>query len=130
MKNSALHKPSLRSLKQALKGDDHELKALLTTYHASEIALLFDALSTESHERIIGLLPAELASEVLSKMGTELHPEKLLENLHPIRRSEIIEELDYDDATDIIGQLPESQQQEILEELGEEDAAHIRNLLT
>ena len=62
-------------------------------------------------------------------MDSEFHPERLLENLHPERRSEIVEELDYDDATDIISQLPEEQQQEILMGLDEEDASNIRSLL-
>ncbi|KAI9550698.1 hypothetical protein GHT06_004963 [Daphnia sinensis] len=70
-----------------------------------------------------------MASEIISEMDSEFHPEKLLENLLPERRSEIVEELDYDDATDIISQLPEEQQQEILEELDEEDATNIRTLL-
>ncbi|MDB5015047.1 MAG: magnesium transporter, partial [Daejeonella sp.] len=92
-------------------------------------AILFESLPQEARERIISLLPAELASEVISEMDAEFHPEKLLENLHPERRSEIIEELDYDDATDLISQLPEDQQKEILEELDEEDATNIRSLL-
>jgi magnesium transporter len=63
-------------------------------------------------------------------MDAESHPERILENLHPEKRSEIVEELDYDDATDIISQLPEEQQNEILLELDEEDASTIRTLLT
>jgi magnesium transporter len=63
-------------------------------------------------------------------MDAESHPEKILENLNPEKRSEIVEELDYDDATDIISQLPEEQQNEILLELDEEDASNIRTLLT
>lgn len=130
MKNLDLNKPNLTSVREAIKGDDEGLKGLISAYHASEIALLFENLPQEACERIIGLLPAELASEVIAEMGAEQHPEKLLENLQPSRRSEIIEELDYDDATDIISQLPENQQKEILDELDEEDASTIRNLLT
>jgi magnesium transporter len=63
-------------------------------------------------------------------MDAESHPERILENLNPEKRSEIVEELDYDDATDIISQLPEEQQNEILLELDEEDASTIRTLLT
>ena len=130
MKNLELNKLSLINVKQALGGDDEELKRLILVYHASEIALLFESLTQESRERMISLLPIELASEVISEMDAELHPEKLLESLQPARRSEIIEELDYDDATDIIGQLPERQQKEMLNELNEKDASSIRNLLS
>lgn len=130
MQSFELDKSDVLRIKQALEGDDETLKTLISEYHASEIAILFESLPQEARERIISLLPAELASEVISEMDAEFHPEKLLENLHPERRSEIIEELDYDDATDIISQLPEKQQNEILGDLDEEDASHIRNLLT
>lgn len=129
MQSFELDKSDLLKIKRALEEDDAALKKLISEYHPSEIAILFESLSQESRERIISILPAELASEVISEMDSEFHPEKLLENLHPERRSEIVEELDYDDATDIISQLPEEQQREILQELDEEDASNIRSLL-
>lgn len=73
IKNLELNKLSLINVKQALKGDDEQVKALISSYHASEIALLFESLTQESRERMIGLLPAELASEVISEMDAELH---------------------------------------------------------
>lgn len=129
MQSFELDKSDLIKIKRALEEDDSVLKEMISEYHTSEIAILFENLSQEARERIISILPAELASEVISEMDSEFHPEKLLENLHPERRSEIVEELDYDDATDIISQLPEEQQQEILKGLDEEDASHIRTLL-
>lgn len=129
MQSFELDKSDILKFRKALEEDDSELKALVAEYHPSEIAKLFENLPQESRERIISVLPAEIASEVISEMDAEFHPERLLENLHPERRSEIVEELDYDDATDIISQLPEEQQQEILEELDEEDASNIRSLL-
>jgi magnesium transporter len=129
MQSFELDKSDILKIRKALDDDDSALKALVSEYHPSEIAILFEGLSQEARERIISILPAEIASEVISEMDAEFHPEKLLENLHPERRSEIVEELDYDDATDIISQLPEEQQQEILEELDEEDASNIRSLL-
>jgi magnesium transporter len=129
MQSFELDKSDLIKIKQALEESDDTLKAFILDYHPSEIAILFESLSQESRERIISILPAELASEIISEMDSEFHPEKLLENLLPERRSEIVEELDYDDATDLISQLPEEQQQEILEELDEEDASNIRSLL-
>ena len=129
MQSFELDKTDLLKIKQALEGGNEALKSFISEYHPSEIAILFESISQESRERIISILPAEIASEVISEMDSEFHPEKLLENLLPERRSEIVEELDYDDATDIISQLPEEQQKEILEELDEEDASNIRSLL-
>ncbi|MXV50497.1 magnesium transporter [Pedobacter sp. HMF7647] len=130
MQSFELDKTDLQRVKQALEGDEENLKSLLSEYHASEIAILFENIPQESRERIIHILPAEIASEVLSEMDAEIHPEKILENLHPEKRSEILEELDYDDATDIISQLPEHKKEELLGEMDEEDATQIRNLLT
>lgn len=130
MQSFDLDKTDIQALKQALEADEATLKALLLEYHASEIAILFESLPEESRERIINILPSDIASEVIAEMDSGIHPEKILQNLHPEKRSEIMEELDYDDATDIISQLSEDDQEEILEEIDEEDASHIRNLLS
>ena len=130
MQSFELDKTDLMRIKEALEADDAALKELLSEYHASEIAIILEGLPQESRDRIINILPSDLASDVLSEMDAESHPERILENLNPEKRSEIVEELDYDDATDIISQLPEEQQNEILLELDEEDASTIRTLLT
>jgi len=130
MQSFELNRSDVQRIKQALEGDEESLKVLLAEYHASEIAILFGSLPQEARERIINILPADIASEVISEMDYEIHPEKILENLHPEKRAEIMEELDYDDATDIISQLPEAQQDEILKGLDAEDASNIRALLT
>ncbi|TAF44383.1 MAG: magnesium transporter [Sphingobacteriales bacterium] len=130
MQTFELSKSDIHKIKQALEGEEIELLELLRDYHASQIAILFQSLPIQSQTRIINLLSAEIASDVIAEMDAESHPEDLLLNLHPGKRQEIVEELDYDDATDIISQLNEAEQQEILEDLDTEDATEIRNLLT
>ncbi len=125
-----IDKTDVQRLKAALDGDEAVLQQVLQQYHSSEIAILFENLSPAERERIVNILPAETASEVISAMDEEHHPAELLVNLTPEKRSEIVEELDYDDATDLISQLDESDQQEILDDLDHEDASAIRNLLT
>ncbi len=129
MQSFELDRTDVSKIKVALIGDDEHLKVLLEKYHASEIAILFTSIQQEDRERIINLLSVELASEVIAEMHEESHPEELLLHLHPEKRTEIVEELDYDDATDIISQLEVHEQKEILEDLSENDASHIRNLL-
>lgn len=130
MQSFDLDKTDLLRIKTALEADDAELENVLKEYHASEIAILFEKLQQEEKERIINILPADIASEVLSEMDEEHGPAELLVNLDPEKRTEIVEELDYDDATDIISQLDEEDQQEILEDLDHEDASSIRALMT
>ncbi|QHS57153.1 magnesium transporter [Mucilaginibacter sp. 14171R-50] len=129
MQSFEIDKTDLLRIKTALEGDDAELQVVLNDYHASEIAILFEKLPQEAKERIINILPTETASEVISEMTEESHPEELLVGLHPEKRSEIVEEMDYDVATDIISQLDKEDQQEILEDIDQEDATSIRALL-
>ena len=130
MQSFDLDKTDVSKLKQAISGDNELLKATLAEYHASEIAILFESISSDDRERIINLLDVEIASEVIAEMHEEAHPEELLLQLHPDKRTEIVEELDYDDATDIISQLEEHEQKEILQDLNENDASSIRNLMS
>jgi magnesium transporter len=130
MQSFEINKADLLRITTALEGDDVELKLVLEDYHASEIAIIFEKLSQEERERIINVLPVDVASEVISEMDEEHHPEDILFNLDPEKRSEIIEELEYDDATDLISQLEEHEQHEILKDVDHEDAPEIRSLLS
>jgi magnesium transporter len=129
MQSFEIDKSDLLRIETALEGDDAELELVLKEYHASEIALLFEKLPQEAKKRIINILPTDIASEVISEMDEEHRPGELLIDLHPEKRSEIVEELDYDDATDIISQLDEDEQTEILKDIDQEDADSIRALL-
>jgi magnesium transporter len=129
MQSFEIDKTDLQRIKTALEGNDAELQELLKEYHASEIAILFERLPQEAREKIINILPTDVASEVISEMDEEHRPGELLINMHPEKRSEIIEELDYDDATDIISQLDEDEQQELLADIDQEDATSIRALM-
>jgi magnesium transporter len=130
MQSFDIDKSDLLRVKTALEGNDAELQLVLQEYHASEIAILFEKLPQEAKERIINILPADFASEVIAEMTEESHPEELLVNLDPDKRTEIVEELDYDVATDIISQMDEEDQKEILEDIDQEDATSIRALLS
>jgi magnesium transporter len=130
MQSFEVDKKDLSRVKAALEGDDAGLAEVLQAYHASEIAILFERLPSEAQERIINVLPTDVASEVIAEMDEESHPGELLINLDPEKRSEIVSELDYDDATDIIAQLEEHEQEDILESMDEEDASSIRALLS
>ncbi|MFD1257778.1 magnesium transporter [Mucilaginibacter terrae] len=129
MQSFEIDKSDLLRIKNALEDNDAELQRVLLQYHTSEIAILFEKLQPDERERIINVLPTGEASEVIAEMDEEHHPAELLVNLTPEKRSEIVEELDYDDATDLLSQLDESDQQQILRDIDQEDASNIRALL-
>lgn len=130
MQSFDIDKTDILKIKQALEGDEQELLLLVQDYHASEMAILFESIPLEAQKRIINILPVDVASEIISEMSHEAHPEELLIDLEPEKRQEIVEELDYDDATDIISQMHVDDQHEILGEMDREDAVNIRNLMT
>jgi magnesium transporter len=129
MQSFEIDKSDLLRIKNALEGDDTELQLVLGEYHASEIAILFEKLPQEAKERIINILPVDVASEIISEMAEESHPEELLAGLNPDKRTEIVEELDYDVATDLISQMDEEDQKDILDDIDQDDATSIRALL-
>lgn len=129
MQSFEINKADLERIKLALDSNDADLEKVLQEYHASEIAILFERLPLEAQEKIINILPADVASEVIAEMHEEQYAGELLIGLDPEKRTEIIEELDYDDATDIISQLDEEDQQELLQDIDQEDATNIRALL-
>ncbi len=120
----------LEKIEDLLEGSELELRLFLEELHPSEIAKILDLLKDKKRKIVIGLLPIDVASEAISEMDPESHPEKLLASLHTDLVTNIVEELSYDDATDIVSQLSEEKREEILENIDEEDASEIRKLLT
>ncbi len=120
----------LEKIEDLLEGTEQELRLFLEELHPSEIAKILELLKDNKREILISLLPIEVASEAISEMDPESHPEKLLASLNTDLVTNIVEELSYDDATDIVSQLSEEKREEILENIDEEDASEIRKLLS
>lgn len=129
MQEALLDMKAVIRLREGLNARDGSIEAILEAYHPSEIAILLGQLNRSEQQEVISYLSPELASETISEMKEEQHPEELLLKMHPDVRKEVVAEFDYDDATDIIAQLDQVSQEEILEGLSPEDASAIRNLL-
>lgn len=120
----------LEKIEDLFEGPEQELRLFLEELHPSEIAKILELLKDKKRQLLISLLPIEVASEAISEMDPESHPEKLLESLNTDLVTNIVEELSHDDATDIVSQLSEEKREEILDNIDEEDASEIRKLLT
>jgi magnesium transporter len=120
----------LEKMEDLLEGSEQELQAFLEELHPSEIAKILELMKDSKRQRLVSLLPVDVASEAISEMDPESHPEKLLESLNKDFVTNIVEELSYDDATDIVSQLSEEKRDEILDRIDVEDAAEIRKLLS
>jgi magnesium transporter len=120
----------LEKIEDLLQGSELELQSFLEELHPSEIAKILELLKDSKRMQLVSVLPVDVASEAISEMDPESHPEKLLESLSNDLVTNIVEELSHDDATDIVSQLSEEKRDEILDRIDEEDAAEIRKLLT
>ncbi|HEX7050995.1 MAG TPA: magnesium transporter [Longimicrobiales bacterium] len=105
------------------------LQTLLSDLHPSDVADVVEELDEDDRVYLLGLLPAELASETLAEMESEEHPEEILAALEPDRIGELISELSDDDAVDLIGELPPEEQARILAVLPRLEAGELRKLL-
>lgn len=109
--------------------DDSALTAYLSDFHPSDIADLVEELDDDSRQRVLSLLPADVASDTLAEMESEEHPEALLAGARPERLLELIRELSDDDAADLIGELPPEEQARVLSVLPRGEAGVLRKLL-
>ncbi|MGH7482391.1 MAG: magnesium transporter [Longimicrobiales bacterium] len=111
------------------RGDVDAAVAYLAEVHASDVADIVEELGEDGRLAVLGLLPAELASETLAEMESEERPEEILASFHPQRIGELVAELADDDAVDLIGELEPEQQARVLAALPGIEAGVLRRLL-
>ena len=109
--------------------DEAGLAEFIAELHAPDVADLVEALDEDGRIWVMERLPIEVASETLTEMEYEEHPEELLVALDTDRIAELIGELSDDDAVDLIRELEPTEQARVLATLPHLDAAQLRRLL-
>lgn len=118
----------LRELIQT--GLPENIRDLLGEMHPSDVADLVESLESEEERvTLLRALPKELASETLAEMDEEEDPGDILAALDPRKGAELIHELEYDDAVDLMAGLKPEDRARILAALSLEEAGEIRGLL-
>jgi len=84
--------------------NDNELAFLLKDMHHADIAEILDQLEFEQASYIFNILDSETTSEVLLDIDEDLR-ENILNGLSPKEIAEELDEMDTDDAADIIAEL-------------------------
>ena len=87
----------------------------------------FLRLDPEERDRVLALLPADTAAELIDEAPHEVAGD-LLERLTSATAAEIVDELDSDVRADVIGELDVKEAEAILAEMDVEDAEDIRRL--
>jgi magnesium transporter len=120
---------SFSALERLLKeGSDDDVKRLFHLLRPPDLADLVEATPEEYRTRVIRLMGAPLAAEVLREVE-EAEREDILEDLSGREIAEIVPELRSDDATDIIDSLPPDKAARTLQRLPHEERAEIEALL-
>lgn len=117
-------KDFISALREAIHRDNEQLALQhMENLHATDIAAIYDELSIEEARFLYLLLEPELAADVLAELEeddvrrfTEALPADVLAR-------QFIEEMDSDDAADVIGEMTEDKKQEVLQHITDADQA-------
>ena len=112
------------------KGDSHFIVSHVNELHPADIAEIMDYVNLQEAQYIYELLNEEQAADVLVEIDEDVR-DKFLASLSAKEIAESIENMDSDDATDLIQDLPEKKQEEVLSEIKDESqSSDISDLLT
>jgi len=109
-------------------GSDEDIKRFFLLLRPAEIADLVENIPDDSRLRVVRLLGAPLASDVIREVQ-EPEREDLLEDMRAAEIAEIVDASRSDDAADIIGSLPPDKAERTLQNLDEVQREELRELL-
>ena len=109
-------------------GDLRRLRRTLTRLDEVQIASQLDNLDLDDLQRVMQLLPGDRRPLVVANMRYEAVG-GLLGRLAPEQAAELVDELNVDDAVDILGRIDEARLEEILARLDKDDAEELEELL-
>jgi len=117
--------PRLRAMLDA--GDGDGLAELIHSRPISDALRGFLRLEPDERDRILVLLPAETAAELIDEAPNEMAGD-LVERLQTVAAADIIDELDSDVKADVIAELDAENANAILAQMSAQDAADVRRL--
>jgi len=101
---------------------------MLAQFHPADIADLLESLEEEEKRAVFQKLHTEVASEVIAHLS-EFSREQILSDLSHRRLGQIVDEMDSDDAADLLTGMPEEVVEKVLARIDAEDSEHVRRLL-
>ncbi len=111
--------------------DEGALRRILTDIHPVDLAGLLEYLDEEDRHALLGLVGDELVGQTVLYLPEEQR-EEYFDGIGPEKIAAIVEDLDPDDATDIVAELSDEVAESVLRHLGEldvETSEEIRELL-
>ena len=108
----------LEKLREVIRAENEsKTKELIQDLHAVDIAELYDELNIKETRFLYLLLEGEIAADVLAELEED-DRERFLELIPgKVIAEQFIENMDTDDAADIIGELPEAKKEDVLQHI-------------
>ncbi len=110
-------------------GDAKRLRELMGALEPADVADLMGFLTADYREQIIPLLDPEALGEIISELEDNIR-EEVLEATPSVTLARALEELDTDDAADVIDDLDDTKRFQVLAAMGELDRAAIETTLS
>ena len=107
-----------------------KIKEELNEIHAADIAEIYEAIELEQAHFLHNIIEDEKGADILMELEDDLR-DQLLDNLSPKEiAEEVLENLESDDAADIVSELPQEVKEEVLSHIEDvEHASDIADLL-
>ena len=102
---------------------EEELSERLSDYHDNDIASALEELTEEERKTLYRILGVERVSDVFSYVEDV---EQYFQEIGLEKSADVLEEMDADDAVDILENLPEDYRDALIEEMDDEAAADIQ----
>jgi magnesium transporter len=101
---------------------------MIDQFHPVEIADLLESLEETEKIAVFRKLDTDVASKVIAHLS-KFSTKQILADLSHHRLGEIVDELDSDDAADLLTGVPEEVVEKVLARIDAEDSQHVRSLL-
>ncbi|MDR3153572.1 MAG: magnesium transporter [Deltaproteobacteria bacterium] len=110
------------------EGREDELAGFLSSLHPADVAEAIAPLSMEDTIKVMSHLDIQQAADVLVELSESTRDE-VARTLPLDKLTLLVDEMETDDAADIVGELPDEAAKEVLSGLDSEDQAEVRRLL-
>ena len=111
--------------------DTAKLQDLIDDLHVADIAEILEEISTTDAQFLYQFIAEEKSAEILVELDDDLREDLLADLTAKEIAEEVIDNLETDDAADVIGELSEEKQEEVLSLIEDKDhASDISDLLT
>ena len=116
---------------QISQEDTEKLKDLISDFHVADIAEILEELSLTDAQFLYQFIAEEKSAEILVELDDDLREDLLADLTAKEIAEEVIDNLETDDAADVIGEFSEEKQEEVLSLIEDKDhASDISDLLT